>query len=249
MHIPATMPGEIIGYRKDGRPIRLIAGGSSENDTPPANDGTETDPQGDGSQQQDPPADDDAGTGDDASKGDGDASKGKSGDDLEFWKRKSRENENRAKQNKQAADKAQAEAKTQLDKIAELLGLKSKSEDPKQLADQLTAKLGGAETALREKTVELEVYRAAGNHGGDASALLDSRSFLKAVAALDPDDDGFADAVADAIKTAVKANPKLAAAETKTPPKRSGVENPGAPGGGGKRAAGLAGAISNHYGR
>lgn len=256
MHISAiSTPGAIIGYRLDGRAIRLIAGGSGDGDGggAPANDGTATDPQnGKDGDPQDPPANDDDGKpGDDDGKPDGDG-KPKPGDDLEFWKRKARQNEDRAKANKQALDKAARDQKALLDQIAETLGLKTKDEDPKAVAEQLTAKLGETETELRTARVELAVYKAAGKHGGDADALLDSRSFLRAVADLDPSADDFGDAVAEAIKTAVKSNPKLAAAPPPEPktPARSGGDIPGAPGGGGKRpAGGLAGAISKHYGR
>ncbi|NRQ35990.1 hypothetical protein HII36_29775 [Nonomuraea sp. NN258] len=239
-----TVPGAIIGYRKDGRPIRLIAGGSGEDDTTQT-DETATDSTADDGKP------DDAQDKPDETGDKPDTGKSKPGDDLEFWKRKAREQETRAKANKQAADKAAADGKALLDKVAEALGLKSKDEDPKAVAEQLTTKLGSTEGALRAKTVELAVYKAAAKNGGDADALLDSRGFLRALDALDPSDDGFDKAVADAIQTAVKANPKLGAAlaeEPKPKPSRSGGEIPGAPSGGSKRpAGGLAGAISKHY--
>ncbi|MFF4989634.1 hypothetical protein ACFY19_20745 [Streptosporangium saharense] len=239
MTLPAiTTPGAVIGYRRDGRPIRLIAGGSGEGDpTPDPADPTGepvTDPS-----PTDPPADDKPET-------------GKDGDDLAKWKAQARANETKAKANKAALDKASGEHKAMLDRIAEALGIKGKEEDPKVLADQLTTKLGTTEGDLRSARVELAVYKAAGAHGGDADALLDSRAFVKALGDLDPSDDGFGDAVAEAIKAAVKANPKLAAVAVepeKKPPTRSGGDIPGAPSGGNKRAGGLAGAISNHYKR
>lgn len=236
-------PGAILGYRKDGRPIRLIAGGSGEGDPAP-DTGTATDPNTGDPTDDNPPADDKP---DPPVKGkDGDADS----DDVATWKKRARTQEDRAKANKQALDKAQADSKATLDAIAQALGLKSKDEDPKALAEKLTTELGGAQTDARQARVELAVYKAAAKHGGDADALLDSRAFVKAVGELDPADDGFAGAVGEAIKTAIKANAKLAAAppaEKKTPP-RSGGEIPGAPGGGSKRpSGGLAGAISNHY--
>ncbi|MEV0619592.1 hypothetical protein AB0I81_40180 [Nonomuraea sp. NPDC050404] len=218
-------------------------GSTMPDDSTAQDDGTATDPHADDKPDTDAPAD---GL-DKADDGKPDDGKGKS-DDLEFWKKKAREQESRAKQNKRDADKAAADAKGLLDKIAEAIGVKAKNEDPKAVVETLTTKLSTTEGDLRSARVELAVYRAAGKAGGDADALLDSRGFLKALDALDPADDGFATAVKDAIKDAVKANPKLAAAEAKPKVPRSGGDIPGAPGGGSKKpAGGLAGAIGNHY--
>lgn len=174
------------------------------------------------------------------------------GDEVAKWKALARKNETLAKRNKEALDKALAEQQAILDNIAQALGLKKADEDPQKVAEKLTAELTSTRDELRQARVELAVYKAASRHGGDPDALLDSRSFLRAVAQLNPDDDGFADAIADAIKDAIKANPKLAAQpapEKAAPPPRSGGEMPGAPARGNtKRPTGLAAAIRRHYG-
>lgn len=170
-------------------------------------------------------------------------------DDAAALKARARQWETRAKQNKSELDKLRAEQAALIDNIATALGLKPKADDdPKAVAEQLTSELTATRDELRQSRVELAVYRAAARHGGDPDALLDSRAFLRAVAGLDPDDEGFADAVADAIKAAVKANPKLAAQKASPPPRSSG-EMPGAPGGNAKRPTGLAAAISSYYRR
>lgn len=112
--------------------------------------------------------------------------------------------------------KAKEAAKAANDRVAQILkaaGLTSDGdEDP---AEQLAASKAAAEKAAqraRDAAVELAVYKRAGKAGGDPDALLDSRTFLAAVKELDPAAADFGDKVAEAIKAAVKANPKLAAA-------------------------------------
>lgn len=104
----------------------------------------------------------------------------------------------------------QAQAAT-LEKIAVALGLKpdETAPDPAQLTEQLTQTQVDARTAK----VELAVFRSAAQAGADAESLLDSRSFLTKVAALDPTADGFTASVATAITEAVAANPKLKAVQ------------------------------------
>lgn len=95
--------------------------------------------------------------------------------------------------------------------------------DPAQLTQQLTA----AQQAQRQTAVELAVYRTAAKHTADPDALLDSRSFLKAVENLDPTADDFAAQVDAAIKTAVDTNPKLKAGRA---PGASGADHTGGSG-------------------
>ena len=99
-----------------------------------------------------------------------------------------------------------------------------KGPDPEALTRQLTA----AQTAQRQAAVELAVYRAAGKHQGDPDALLDSRTFLRAVENLDPAADDFAVNVDAAIKATVEANPKL---KTGQVPGASGADHTGRTGG------------------
>ncbi|QSR25526.1 hypothetical protein CFH99_07810 [Nocardioides aromaticivorans] len=77
--------------------------------------------------------------------------------------------------------------------------------DPAKLTESLTK----AQRDAKQAQVALAIYQNAANAGGDPVALLDSASFLAKVADLDPSD---ADALADAIKAAVEANPRLGAA-------------------------------------
>lgn len=76
--------------------------------------------------------------------------------------------------------------------------------DPEALAQQVAQEQGKA----REAAVQLAVYRNATAAGANPDALLDSASFLRSVAELDPTD---AAAVTTAIKAAVVNNPRLAA--------------------------------------
>ncbi|WP_445269593.1 hypothetical protein [Streptomyces sp. DSM 41634] len=81
---------------------------------------------------------------------------------------------------------------------------------------------------LRGARVELAVARAAANAGARGDRLLNSRSFLAAVADLDPTDKGFEEQLGAAIKTAVDADPDLYRAGPTAPP-RAGAEFNGAP--------------------
>ena len=105
----------------------------------------------------------------------------------------------------QAADEARKElAQT----IGKALGLvEDEPVDPNQLTQQLTA----SQAAAKAAQVELAVFRAAASTDADASALLDSRTFLAKVADIDPGDSA---AIAAAIAEAVTANPRLGKAAT-----------------------------------
>ncbi|MER0481591.1 hypothetical protein ABR737_25190 [Streptomyces sp. Edi2] len=122
------------------------------------------------------------------------------------------------KQRVTAKQKAADEAVQQLTQnIGKALGLITDDEQatPEQLTQQLTA----AQAQARQTAVELAVYRHAAAAGGDADALLDSRTFAASLDGLDPNDTA---AIQAAIEAAVTANPKLAAAATG--PARGGAE-------------------------
>ncbi len=103
------------------------------------------------------------------------------------------------------ASKDQA-TKDAVQKVLKALGVDDGDDvDPEKLRQQSKAQAD----KLRQRTVELAVVRSATKHGGDPDALMDSRSFLEGLADLDPDDDDFQAQVADAIKSAVKKNPRL----------------------------------------
>jgi hypothetical protein len=126
--------------------------------------------------------------------------------------------------NRVKASQLEQASQAQLDTIAKALGLKPADADPAKLAEELAK----AKTTARDTAIELAVYRAAGKHGADPDALLDSRAFLGAVTDLDPATADFATKVESAIKTAVKEHPKLKAAAATA--SRSGGDGP--PGGG-----------------
>ncbi|MET9429796.1 hypothetical protein [Streptomyces sp. NPDC003036] len=77
---------------------------------------------------------------------------------------------------------------------------------------------------LRTARVELAVARVAADEGARGDRLLNSRSFLTSVADLDPLDSGFADKLTSAIKAAVDADPDLYRANA-TPPRGGGEFN------------------------
>lgn len=107
----------------------------------------------------------------------------------------------------QAADEARQALVQELGKA---LGLVKDGEDaPKP--EELTAQVQAAQQAAREAAIELAVYRGASKHQGDPDALLDSRTFLEKVAALDPKAEDFTTKIDAAIKDAVDTNPKLKA--------------------------------------
>lgn len=182
------------------------------------------------------------GSGDDGGKpasDDGDGKKPKIDGDLDPERAAktiaaAREGERKAKD---AAKAAQDKQQATLDAVAVALGLKPDPKaDPTELVKQAAAERDQAKAAARTQAVELAVYKRAGKAGADPDALLDSRGFLSAVAELDPAADDFGDKVTKAIETAVKDNPKLAAATAGngTPgsqgPARQGTDHTGTSG-------------------
>jgi len=118
----------------------------------------------------------------------------------------------------QAADAAVADLTARLGKALGLVKDDAPA-DPKALADAIAQKeaaLTEREAALRAKDVELAVWARADKQSAKASALLDSRAFVRALADLDPSSKGFTTALDDAIKAAVKDNPSFAAATAAT---------------------------------
>lgn len=133
--------------------------------------------------------------------------------DLADARREAAKERTAAKQ--QAADTAVADLTAKLGKA---LGLVKDDgpPDPKALAEAISQKdaaLTAREADIRARDVELAVWSRADKAGARASALLDSRSFLRDIGDLDPSDKGFTNALDAAIKTAVKDNPAFAAAQ------------------------------------
>ncbi|WCN06060.1 hypothetical protein [Streptomyces sp. M92] len=131
-------------------------------------------------------------------------------------------NADAAKARTTAKKNAAEEAKAQLvQEMGKALGLVKDDKDEAPDPAKLTAEIERTQKAHRETAIELAVFRSAGKHGADASALTDSRSFLKSIADLDPSDEGFDKAVSAAIKAAVADNPKLKA-QGQAPARTSG---------------------------
>jgi hypothetical protein len=102
--------------------------------------------------------------------------------------------------------------------------------DPAELTRTITEKtsrIGELETTVRTQAIELAAYKAAGAHGANPAALLDSRSFLASVAELDPAAADFTTKLDDAIKAAVDNNAQL---RTGQAPRRGGGDFVGGPG-------------------
>lgn len=128
------------------------------------------------------------------------------------WINEARKWEGRSKSNlakAEAAEKAKAEAEARLQAVLKAAGLDT-ADDEKIDPDQLVKDLEVSNREKVEAKIELAIYKAA-NGIADPGKLTDSRSFMSAVAKLDPGADDFDAKVAAAIKDAVKANPLLAA--------------------------------------
>ncbi|MEY9837437.1 hypothetical protein [Streptacidiphilus sp. EB103A] len=152
--------------------------------------------------------------------------------DSTDWKAEARKWEARAKEN--------GTAKTELEKIQQA----AMTEQEKAVAAAKAEGRTAAEAEARTAAVELAVFRSAAKAGADPEALLDSRTFLNALADVDPKDTA---AVTKAINDAVKANPKLAAAAAA--PGASGPPIPGGPDGQRTRPTSLGAALGAHYGQ
>ena len=121
------------------------------------------------------------------------------------------------------------------DAIAKALGLKD-DDDPVAAAKTAADERDADSLEAKATKVENAVLRAAGKLGADPESLTDSRSFMRALEAIDPAANDFATQVGEAIKAALTANPNLKAAAATAAPARSG-----GPVGGGAPVAGQLG--------
>lgn len=239
-HDPSMTPGAIIGYRKSGTPIRLIAGGSESAPEPVPAAPAATEPPAPADPPQ-PPATDPAPASGQEPPAPAEPS---NVEQLPPWAQKlirdgrKEAADNRAKVKEHADALATLEAKSQqqLDGIAKALGLKPEEATPEQImAERDTARAASDASAsrAREAAVELAVFRAAAQSQVNGNALLDSRSFVATLTGLDPAAADFGQRVTDAITAAVEANPgwKLAtpAVPTPTPPPLAAPAAPPAP--------------------
>jgi len=179
-HPLTGQPIHPLGFRKDGRAIWPIMGASE-----PAPEGDPTTaPQGDPEPTPEPAKGDDGKGGKDAILAD---------------LAKERDKRQGLETDLQTLKDSQ---QSQLDAIAKALGLKPDDQpaDPAKLTADITA----AQADAREARQQLAVYRNAAANEANPDALLDSASFLRSMADVDPTD---ADAVNAAIKAAVEGNP------------------------------------------
>jgi hypothetical protein len=227
-----TAPGAFLGYRKNGNPIHVIAGGApGDPETPP--DSTPAPPET-------PPATPPAGETPAASPepASGQEPPAPAGDDPEKTARTVaaiREDYKTERTKRQALERDLAALKTAQDAtaaetaarnkaLAIALGITQEEVTPEQLAEraQLERDAARAETTrhaaeTRASNVELAVLRSAYASGVNGNALLDSRAFVATVTGLDPSAEDFAAQVTEAITAAVTANPGYKAAITPTP--------------------------------
>ena len=117
---------------------------------------------------------------------------------------------------KQSRNQQDAAARTQLADVAKLLGLAPETNDPAALTEQIEA----AQDAAWRSGVQLALYKAAGQLGANADALLDSMSFIESLDAIDaePGDPEFATQLADLVKAAVERNPTFKSGQAPAAP-------------------------------
>ena len=193
--------------------------------------------------------DGDDGQGDKGAQGDDDGKKPKLDGDLDPDRAmrdlgKARDDAKREKELRQKAEKDQQD---KLDAVLIALGLKPDPKtDPAATAAAVAKELADTRDENRELRVENALYKLAGKAGGDVDALQDSRGFMKQLADLDPTAADFEKSVGDAVKAAVKANPKLAANAPQggQGPARQGADHTGSGGGGKQRPASLGAALA-----
>jgi hypothetical protein len=219
-HLPTT-PGAIIGYRKNGTPIRLIAGGSEGDGGGDGGEGSTGDGGAQGGENtggdggQNPPGDGGENNGQ-GGEGEGDVSA------LPGWAQKLiRDTRGEAANHRTKAKESETKHQGTLDAIAKALGLKDddKPTDPVKLAEELASERAGGQ----EARVELAVFKAASKHGANAEKLLDSRAFADKLKGVDPGD---SKKVGELIKKAVEDNPAYRAV---TAPPASGAPMGGSP--------------------
>jgi hypothetical protein len=143
---------------------------------------------------------------------------------------------------KKAIERAKASDARMKGVLAALgLGADGKA-DPEAQAKELTADRDTWKTKATTLAIKNAIRSGADQHKANSAELLDSQSFLKGVAALDPAADDFDDKVAELVKNAVKTNPGKYGTATGQGSGNRGHDHSG--GGGQKRPAGLGAAIA-----
>lgn len=213
MHLPSA-PGALIGYRKNGKPIYLMAGGSGESD--PAPEGTPPTPEP--PKPTPPPVEAKPAAEEKPKAVDADpwADPETARKEIEKLRRENASSRTTAKQ--QAAKDAVDEL---TGKLGRALGYVKDDQPP--TAEELTKQLTEAakerdatQSELQQLRVERAAERAAREHGADVDTLLDSRSFATKLGDLDPAADDFAATVSDLVKQTVDSNPKYRVTQAAT---------------------------------
>lgn len=247
-----TAPGALIGHRKNGRPIYLIAGGSEDADAGQGQqDVGQTDTGSEDAQAESLLADAVNSPDDGSSEGEGQAPKTYDEAYVQKLRNEAASRRVREKEQETAAEQARREKQELIDAFAKAAGLKEDDgpPDPEQLTKQLTEAQKQAQdrdAELRTLRIERAAEKAARTHQADVDALLDSRSFAQKLANLDPSDGGFADALDELVKTTVESNPKYKA--TGPAPAASSADFSSGTGEKRKRPSGLFDAVSRTYG-
>ncbi|MBB4931854.1 hypothetical protein F4561_002674 [Lipingzhangella halophila] len=257
MDMPTT-PGAIIGYRKNGRPIHLIAGGSEA----AAEQGT------DGGQGQAPDTQQEDAQAQqllaDAAKENKEKDGGKPApervEDLPDWAQRVIRDARKGEGDKRAALR-EAESKISdtesryqqtLDGIAKALGYKQDDSppDPEEMAKQLSTKdeqLTKAQEAERSARRQSVAERAMHKHGADVEQMSDSKKFARELEKLDPDGETFTNDLDELVKTTLNDNPKYKAA-SQAPATSSGDFSSGPGEQRNSHSKGLYAAFKNAYG-
>lgn len=208
-HPLATHPaGAILGYRADGRPIHVIAGGDGTGEGGGAGGdggqgaaGGDTGQQGQGGGQQQGQGGQDP-NGQQPAEGDVST--------LPAWAQKAI-SDARAEAGKSRtvakANAAQAAEQALAQKIGQALGLVK--DDQQATPEQLTQQLAESQKSARETAVHLAAYKAAQTEQARADRLLNSRSFTDKLAQLDPAAADFGEQLKAAIKAEVATDPDL----------------------------------------
>lgn len=211
---------EIIGYRKNGRPIHLIQGGSAPDPAGgnPGGTGTGNDPSGTGAD----PGGNAGGTG---APGGSTPPSGTPGpydgitDPVELRAIANRLQAEAAQAGGKSREQARAQAaaaaqQETLQKVAEALGLAPHANaDPAELQRsiaQLTEQ-------TQEKDRELAIYRAALAPGMNVNVgrLTDSRAFIRSMKDVDPNADDATAVITQKIRDALTSDPSLQAVQVR----------------------------------
>jgi hypothetical protein len=244
-----SAPGALLGYKKNGQPIRVQAGGAPEDGEGEGQPQENTPPAAEVTPPAEPPATEERVNPD-----------ARRVDELPSWAQKlikearkeAGDYRTRLADAQKAADEAtskqgpspeevtaqaQAEFAQRIGKALGLIAEEEQPPKPEQIIEKLTSERDSTAKERdqererhRRALIELAVHRGSTKVGADPDALLDSRSFLKAVRDLDPDASDFSTQLTEAIQLAVEHNPKFKAATLAGPPARSGGEFTGGPG-------------------